>query len=75
MRLTPPPGARTWSTEVEPLLGDRLRDLLQQDWSGPLGPAARELVVEHLSQVGGWAREHERLLAPRRPVDVRRHAR
>ncbi len=59
----PPPGARTWSTEVEPLLGDRLRDLLQQDWSGPLGPAARQLVVEHLSQVGGWAREHERLLA------------
>lgn len=59
----PPPGARTWSTEVEPLLGDRLRDLLPQDWSGPLGPAARQLVVEHLSQVGGWAREHERLLA------------
>ncbi|RYB90194.1 aminoglycoside phosphotransferase [Nocardioides glacieisoli] len=59
----PPPGARTWSTDVEPELGDRLRDLLQQDWSGPLGPSARDLVVEHLSRVGGWAREHARLLA------------
>ena len=26
-------------------------------------PAARELVVEHLAQVGAWAREHARLLA------------
>lgn len=59
----PPSAARTWSTEVEPGLGDRLRDLLQRDWSEPLGPAARELLVEHLSQVGAWAREHERLVA------------
>ncbi|MBL0746236.1 phosphotransferase family protein [Nocardioides baculatus] len=58
-----PAGARTWSTEVEPRLGDLLRDLLQQEWSGPLGPAARELVGEHLVQIGTWAREHARLLA------------
>jgi spectinomycin phosphotransferase len=38
-----------------------LYDLLQQPWRAPLGPSARELVVDHLAQVGGWAREHARL--------------
>ena len=60
--LAPPPGAPVWTTVVDPALGDRLRGLLQQDWPGPLGPAARELVAERLAQVGGWAREHARLL-------------
>ncbi|MCF6377946.1 aminoglycoside phosphotransferase family protein [Nocardioides KLBMP 9356] len=58
-----PDAALAWTSEVEPDLGDRLRDLLQQPWSGPLGPAARELVVEHLARVGAWTREHARLLA------------
>jgi spectinomycin phosphotransferase len=57
-----PTTARTWATEISPDLGDRLRDLLQQEWVGPLGATARELVVEHLSRVGGWLREHARLL-------------
>jgi len=57
----PPAAANAWSSEIDPALGDRLRDLLQRPWSGPLGPAARDLVVDHLAQVGGWAREHARL--------------
>ena len=56
-----PATARTWTTEISPDLPHLLRDLLQQPWTAPLGPAARELVVEHLAQVGGWAREHGRL--------------
>ncbi|WP_175539619.1 phosphotransferase [Nocardioides exalbidus] len=63
LHATPPPAtARTWATEIDPDLPTRLRDLLQQRWDGPLGTAARELVVEHLAQVGGWSREHSRLL-------------
>ena len=58
-----PAGALPWTSEVEPRLGDLLRDLLQQPWSGPLGPTARELVVEHLTRVGAWSREHARLLS------------
>ncbi|HEX5918059.1 MAG TPA: hypothetical protein VFY76_09410 [Nocardioides sp.] len=58
-----PPAARTWSTEIPPDLMMRVRDLLQQQWTGALGPAARELVVEHLARLGGWAREHARLVA------------
>lgn len=58
-----PASALPWTCEVEPALGDRLRDLLQQPWADPLGPAARELVVEHLAQVGAWTREHARLVA------------
>lgn len=53
----PPDAARAWSSAVDPALTHRLRDLLQLEWTGPLGPAARELVVDHLAQVGGWARE------------------
>lgn len=55
--------ARTWASEIDPALPHLLRDLLQRDWDAPLGPAARELLVEHLTRVGGWAREHARLLA------------
>ena len=63
LHAAPAPGAaRTWSTEIPADLPDRIRDLLQQDWSDPLGPAARELVVAHLSQVGAFAREHTRLV-------------
>ena len=58
-----PASALAWHTEIDPDLGDRLRDLLQQPWPEPLGPAAHELVAEHLAQVGGWAREHARLVA------------
>ena len=58
-----PSTARTWQTEVDPGLGDHLRALLQQSWPDPLGPAARDLLVEHLTQVGAWAREHARLVA------------
>ncbi len=57
----PPPSARAWTTELDPDLPDLLRDLLQQPWDGPLGPAARDLLVGHLTQVGGWVREHARL--------------
>jgi spectinomycin phosphotransferase len=57
-----PAGAPVWTSVVDADLGDRLRDLLQQDWTGPLGPAARGLVADHLARVGGWAREHARLL-------------
>ena len=65
---TPPPGAPVWSSEIDPRLGDHLRDLLVEDWSAPLGPAARELVVTHLTQVGAWSREHTRLLARADPA-------
>jgi spectinomycin phosphotransferase len=58
-----PTTARVWTSEIAPGLAVRLRDLLQHPWSGPLGPAARELVVGHLSRVSGWAREHARLVA------------
>ena len=58
-----PATARTWSTEIAPDLTERIGDLVQQEWSEPLGPAARELVVGHLAQVGGWVREHARLVA------------
>jgi spectinomycin phosphotransferase len=61
-RAAAPATARTWETEIAPDLAVRLRELLQRPWEGPLGPAARELVVEHLGAVGGWAREHARLL-------------
>lgn len=57
-----PPTTRTWSSEIPGDLGDRIRDLLQQAWSEPFGPAARELVSRHLAQVGGWVREHARLV-------------
>ncbi len=53
--------ARAWSTEIDADLAGRVRDLLQQEWPDPLGPAARELVVAHLSEIGGWTREHARL--------------
>lgn len=59
---SPPPTARTWTTEISPVLPHLLRDLLRRPWEAPLGPAARDLVVEHLAQVGGWCREHARLL-------------
>ena len=63
LHSAPLPGsARTWTSDVDPDLTHQLRDLLQQPWSGPLGPSARDLVVDHLAQVGGWAREHARLL-------------
>lgn len=58
-----PATAPVWSTEIDPDLGDQLRALIQDDWPGPLGPAARELLVGHLTEVGGWVREHARLLA------------
>jgi spectinomycin phosphotransferase len=54
--------ARTWASEIDPALPHVLRELLQRPWDGPLGPAARELVVDHLTQVGAWTREHTRLL-------------
>ncbi|GAA1943480.1 phosphotransferase family protein [Nocardioides hwasunensis] len=57
-----PSSARAWTTEIVPDLGDRLRLLLQQECPAPLGPSARELLLEHLTRVGGWAREHARLL-------------
>lgn len=57
-----PATARTWRTELDPDLPHHLRELLQREWSGPLGPAAREVLVAHLAQVGGWVREHTRLL-------------
>ena len=57
-----PAPARVWSTEIDPALPDRLRDLLQQPWDQPLGPAARELLVQHLGSIGGRAREHARLV-------------
>ena len=64
LHAAPPPAtALPWTCEAEPDLGDRLRDLLQRAWADPLGPAARELVVEHLAQVGAWSREHARVLA------------
>ena len=61
-RAPAPRQARAWRTEIAPDLGVRLRDLLQQPWAEPLGPAARELLVQHLGAVCGWAREHARLL-------------
>ncbi|MDZ5664077.1 hypothetical protein SFC79_20040 [Nocardioides sp. S-58] len=64
LHATPPPRtARAWASEVDADLPGRLRALLQQPWEGPLGPAARELVVDHLTQVGAWSREHARLAA------------
>lgn len=57
-----PDTALIWSTEIPADLTDRVRDLLLQEWAGPLGPSARELVVGHLSQVGAWTREHARLV-------------
>jgi len=69
LHATPPPAtAPGWSTEIDADLPGRLRDLLQQPWTGPLGAAARELVVDHLTQVGAWAREHARLVALADPV-------
>ena len=63
LHAAPPPGrAPRWTSIVEPDLLDRLRSLLQQAWDGPLGPSARDLVVEHLAQVTGWSREHAFLL-------------
>lgn len=63
LHSAPAPGtARAWSTEIPPDLGDRIRDLLQQPWAGALGPAARELLSRHLTRMGGWAREHARLV-------------
>jgi spectinomycin phosphotransferase len=63
-----PATARAWSTEIDPHLAHRVRDLLQQDWAGPLGPAARDLIVTHLAEIGGWAREHARLVARADPA-------
>ena len=57
-----PATAREWSTEIDPDLADRVRDLLQEDWPGPLGAAARDLVLAHLTEVGAWTREHARLV-------------
>jgi len=57
-----PATARTWSTEIPPDLPALLRDLLQREWSAPLGPAARDLLLSHLALVGGWVREHARLV-------------
>ncbi len=58
-----PRTALAWSTEIAPDLTDRIRDLLQQEWGGPLGSVARELVLAHLAQVGAWTRQHTRLAA------------
>lgn len=63
-----PTPARTWESEIDPALPHLLRDLLQQPWDAPLGPAARELLVDHLTQVGAWSREHARLLARADPA-------
>jgi spectinomycin phosphotransferase len=65
---SPPAGAPTWTSEIDPGLGVLLRDLLQRPWDGPLGAAARELLADHLTQVGAWAREHARLLARADPA-------
>lgn len=63
LHRTPAPStARRWATEIDPALPVLLRELLQRPWDGPLGSSARELLVEHLTAVGGWAREHARLL-------------
>ena len=57
-----PEAAFPWTTEIPPDLTDRVHDLLHGDWSEPLGPSARDLVVGHLAQLGAWTREHTRLV-------------
>ncbi len=58
-----PVGAPVWRTEVDPRLGDRLRELLQAPWAGPLGAAARSHVAAHVDQVAAWVAEHAALVA------------
>lgn len=60
--VAPPPGAPVWRTIVAPGLADRLADLLSSPWPDPLGPAARDLVGDHLAAVAGWAAQHEHLV-------------
>jgi spectinomycin phosphotransferase len=63
LHRSPVPGtARPWATEIAPDLADRLRDLLQQRWHAPLGPAARDLLLDRLTELGRWTREHARLV-------------
>lgn len=54
----PTPG---WTTEVDPRLAERLRDLLREPWDGPLGVTARDVLLEHVSLLAGWVREHTML--------------
>lgn len=61
-RAPVPATAPVWTTEVDPRLADRLRELLRAPWDGPLGPAAQHLLTEHLSRVAGWVSDHTRLL-------------
>lgn len=61
-RAPVPETAPGWTTEVDPLLTDRLRDLLLASWDGPLGEAARLMLSEHISQITGWVREHTMLV-------------
>lgn len=60
--VAPPLQAPRWSTVVEPDLHRRLEERLDQDWSAPLGPRARDLFGEHLGDVARWSEEHTRLL-------------
>ena len=53
-----PAAAPVWTTEVDPRVADRCRDLVLAPWDGPLGLAARLVLLEHLSQVVGWVKEH-----------------
>jgi len=60
--VAPPATAPEWSTTVAASLSADLVDLAARAWASPLGPTARELVRDHLSDVAGWAVEHASLL-------------
>lgn len=61
-RAPVPAAAPVWTTEVDPQLTDRLRDLLLAPWDAPLGETARLVLSEHMSQLTGWVREHTMLV-------------
>ncbi len=59
----PPPSLRPWSTVVDPLLVDVLRDRAAAPWlDGPLGEEARSALLTRIDAVAAWAAEHHRLL-------------
>jgi len=63
-----PRAAPVWRTVVLPDLAPRLAELLERNWSGPLGAAARALVAERLGDVRRWSAEHTGLLSRADPA-------
>lgn len=63
-----PPAAPVWRTVVLPDLAPCLAELLERDWSAPLGPEARALVAGRLGDVRRWSAEHTELLSRADPA-------